>query len=188
MTQSMSVVFIKDTGHVVGASTQLAEAGEPDLELAVGDAFPLHNLRAETSNISALELPLPRAVLDIKSVPYDPAVLAQPQSHVVDGGFVVEIPPSAVPDEPALKPDKITPEIDPAAPDDLKVLTIVVGLTPSNTERRVQSGVIEAGETKVDLNLSVLPGEPAANIAAGSYYGICVAVSGLRLAYFSKAA
>ena len=188
MTQTMTVIYVEHTGHVVAAATQTAAVGEASpeeaLAQAVGDSFPLRNLQVTGGAPEHLVLSLPAAALAAKSIAVDPAVLARPQGHVVDGNLIAAIPASAV-ILPTIDQSSITisTPAGAAAPADMKVLAVVDGPTPGGSVLRVQSGTILAGDTSVELNLSILPDEPAATIPGGASYAICVAIEGVPLTY-----
>jgi len=87
----MTVLCLKDTGHVLAAVTE-PPSGPPKLESVVGDAFLLRNTIGANPNLGDDAIfSLPPSMLEVKSVPLDTRAIAHPQSFVVNGGIVVQV-------------------------------------------------------------------------------------------------
>ena len=188
MSESMTVVYIEKTGHVVAALTRDVDTGAPELEAVVGAELPIRNRRE--SGDGDLGVVAPSAILAVKSVALDDAVLADPQAFVVDGGLLARLPDVTLVDPVTeLSTAACTIEYDGGTnpPQDIEVLTIVRGPDPGSANLRVQSGTITTQNTDTSMALAILPGEAEAAIPnGGETYTVYVAFPGRRIGFFTK--
>jgi len=177
MSQSMHIVTLKETGHILAAFAETTSSGEPDLKAVVGRDLPIWKPRQEGDVETAVVSLVPVEVLELKSVPLDSAVIANPQKHAVDGGRVVELPPWGAPPGHALNETKVTLE---DGTSNTKGLAIVAREGAPDVERRVQSGEFADPLVDLELPLAILPGESPASVTTGQDFDIMVALAGRR--------
>jgi hypothetical protein len=185
VTAKMTVVYLKDTGHVVAAVAE-SDAGEPTLEQIVGEAFPLRAVGRKGKEPSFAIFELPAVVLKTKSFALDLNVIARPQGFVVAddqvGGLAI---PMAPPEMSSLKESQIKVKLSATdtAPSDLNVLAIVRGSESTNRDaQRVSAGSIKENETDVDMSLTVVPESTTLIVPKGAY-AVAIAVAGYPLFY-----
>lgn len=182
MNQKMHLVCLKDTGHVL-AGVAATTAEDPKLEALVGDALPVANTRVTVGKARSSLIPVD--LLELKSVPFDAAVIGDPLSHVVDGGRVERLPPVQ---------SVIVTEFDEnvvTLKDGLLDRKVVVVLSEAEDPRaqwRVQSGKFvdadnDGNVDDLDIGLSVMPQDTPAPIEAGKDYLIMTASEGDRIAW-----
>jgi hypothetical protein len=183
MTLQMHLVVITETGHILAAVAETVAAGDPSVQTLVGEDLEVMMAQqgGATSPLSTL---IPADLLEVKTVGYDSAVLANPQSHVVDGGRVARIPPSAAATAITLAHDTIT--LTKTIPD-VPVIVILASSADPTAERRAQSGRFGADAT-LALTHAILPGDTPAAITAGANYDVLVAYAGRRLEWTQTAA
>lgn len=180
MAATMNLLVIKHTGHVVAGLTR--EGGGPDLEAVAmaGTALPVRSIRDQTSSDMPFAAWLPSSVLEVKSAPLDPRVLASPQDYVIDGGVAIQIAAAA----PAATVDDLTATqvvIDQASGQaKQKVLAVVADMDDQQGTVRVQAGAYPEPLANLALPLSILPDDVAASVPPGNY-GVMVALAGARL-------
>jgi hypothetical protein len=184
MSANMSVVFISHTGHVVGAVRQAVTAGKVEIAALVGSELPLRNL---ISSAAPDNLPVraPAKILDVKTVPLDEAVLANPQAYVVNGDHVAELPATPTLSSVTLDASRTTVTLPAAPPEPINVLTLVFGRIGNTDVLRAQSGKTAASATALDLALTLLPGSTVATVPAGDY-AVCAAAAGRRLLFAAQ--
>lgn len=181
MSDTMNLLVIAYTGHVVAGLTRVA--GGPDLEAdaMAGRALPVRNIRRETSGLAAFTAWIPSGVLEVKSAPLDARVLASPQDYVIDGGVAIRI----AADAPAntvtnLTADRLDLNGAAIAPGE-KVLALVGASDDPRGTVRVQAGEYPTpAVATLTLPLTVLPDDVSASVPSGPY-GIMVALAGRRL-------
>jgi hypothetical protein len=183
MTQQMHLVVITETGHILAAVAETVAAGDPTVEALVGEDLEVM-VAQQTGATSPLSTLVPADLLEVKTVAYDSAVLANPQSHVVDGGRVARIPPSAAATVIALTHDTIT--LTKTVPD-VPVTVILASSADPTVERRAQSGRFGADAT-LALTHAILPGDTPAAITTGVNYDVLIAYAGRRLEWAQAAA
>jgi hypothetical protein len=180
MAATMNLLVIAHTGHVVAGLTRVA--GGPDLEPAAvaGTALPVRSIRDQTSSDMPFAAWLPSSVLEVKSAPLDPRVLASPQDYVIDGGVAIRIAAAA----PAATVSGLTTGqvvIDQASGQaKQKVLAVVAAMDDQQGAVRVQAGAYPEPLADLALPLTILPDDVAASIPPGDY-GVMVALAGTRL-------
>jgi hypothetical protein len=194
MTATMHVVCLKATGHVLAAMAATTVGAAPDLAALVGTDLPLAALRG--GNNAAADVPptrtfVPQSELELKSVPYDAAVIAQPLHHAVDGGRVVILPDLAAPAQNADALDNTRLVVTNGAVD-TAAFTVVSGRGDPLGTRRVQSGkfvstLAPPAADPLELVLHILPGDTPAAIANGDY-DIFIAMAGHRPFWGAEAA
>jgi len=187
MTLQMHVLTLKETGHILAAVARANSGPDPDVAALIGTDLPVVVPRHQGDPGAAVAVPVPAELLEVKTLVYDPAVLAHPQAHIVDGGRVTRIPaPAGAPPPSPLFAGKVTVR---GAVADIPVVVVVIGKDDPNV-RRAQSGTIPpppplpapAPPIQVDLTLRLLPGqEPPAAIPAGRDYFLLIAEGGSRL-------
>jgi hypothetical protein len=182
MTLQMHVLTLKETGHVLAAVARANSGPDPDVAALVGTDLPVIVPRKNGDPGPAVAVPVPAELLEVKTLVYDPAVLAHPQAHVVDGGRVTQVPAPAMPPTASLLfTGKVTVK---GAVTDVPVVVVIVGKDDPNV-RRAESGNIPAlppSPVQVDLTHRILPGkEPPASIPTGKTYYMLIAEGGSRL-------
>ncbi|MEW8029098.1 MAG: hypothetical protein AB2809_18020 [Candidatus Thiodiazotropha sp.] len=186
MSENMHVICLQETGHILGALSAATSNAPPDLEAIVGSQLSISNVRSSeipTDKLLPARTHIPASLLELKSVPLDPAVISNPTNHAVDGGRVVKLPPlTAVPITPTLEYQAITLENGTI---DALAFTVVARTGDPTDQLRIQSGtfVDQDGDGSVDkliLPLSILPGETPAAIEDSGSYDIFVALQGVR--------
>lgn len=188
MSETMHLICLKDTGHILAAVTATT-GGDPDLEALVGDALPVANTREDVDERRSSLIPVD--VLELKSVPLDNKVIGAPLMHVVDGGRVEKLPPPVATDP--------TTELSGKSVDikngqlGRKVLAIVSEIDDPRAQWRVQSGEVTAGAggNAVDplvIDLSVMPNDTPADIIANNAkeYLVMTAYEGIRLTWVKE--
>lgn len=184
MTRQMHLILIKETGHVLGAVAQAASAGDPAVEALVGKDLAVM-MPQDTGGTLAFATLVPAELLEVKSATYDPAVVANPQSFVMDGGRIVSIPTSAALLNPANLTDA-TIELQKVIPD-VPIVVVLASKADGNAERRAQSGKFGIDPT-LFLTHAILPGETPAAITQGADYLVLIAYAGRRLEWQSLTA
>ncbi len=188
MSDSMTVIYIEKTGHVVAATTRAVDTGEPELEALVGAELPLRPRREAGDD--ELAVVAPAAILKAKSVALDLAVLSHPLGFVVNGGLLAALPESEVVEASQVSLETVACSVDyntagGKPPEEIEVLTIVRGPDPVDDQLRVQSGKIATDQTAATMSLAILPGEAEAAIPnGGETYTVCVAFPGRRIGFF----
>ncbi len=189
MTETMNLLVIELTGHIVAATAPTVPAGEPKAADLAGTDFPISAVRDEQSALPAISTLLPSELLTVKAVAFDAQVIADPQAYVVDGGRVVRLPVGSAPvaADYDLSADKILVKNGPL---DATVLAILAAEGSPDQERRAQAGrfVDVAGTATATLNLSVLPDDTTAGITTGDSYDVMIAQSGQRLLWLRATA
>jgi hypothetical protein len=178
MTPQMHLVVIKETGHILAGAAQAVAAGDPTPQALVGTDFPVM-LPAVSGTTIALFTLIPADLLEVKTVAYDSAVLANPQSHVVDGGRVARIPAAAATGNPILKTTSIELVTSVA---DVPVAVFLASSADQKVDRRAQAGKFGSDTAKtLTLTLTIMPGDTPAAIPTGVQYGVLIACAGRRL-------
>jgi hypothetical protein len=185
MTATMHVVCLKETGHVLAALAATTEGAAPDLAALVGEDLPLASLRSTTNGTAALvpvRTYLPQSVLELKSVPLDEGVIANPLHHAIDGDRVVLLPDIVIPGQPANRLNNARLLVDGGLVDTVAFTAAGDRNDPEGT-RRVQSGkfvsIAPPAVDQLSLVLQILPGDTPAAIPNGTY-DIFIALEGHR--------
>lgn len=181
MNAKMSVLFVKKTGHALGAVTRASDPeGEVTATVLAGQGLIVRNIakQAAAVAVSGEVLLIDAATLEVATVDLNPEVLAAPGRFVVGGGAASRLggalpnslPPPPPP--PLLNTTQITVTVPVAAGEDgLAVWVQVQELGPSagaTPERRVIEGTIEKTKKSVTLDLTVQPGGPMASLPEGT--------------------
>lgn len=192
MSETMHLVCLKDTGHILAGLAQITSGASPEISGMVGGDFPIANQRGtDPANVThvATRTLIPADLLELKSVPFDPAVLGNPLGHAVDGGRVVKLPLTTPPPlNLTLEDDKV--ELDNGEVD-LQVLTIVARRDDPTDQRRVQMGTFidtdgDGNAEALTLPLEIMPGDTPAAIENSGDYAILVAYQSIP-AYWVEA-
>lgn len=183
MTRQMHLLVIKETGHIVAAAAQTVAAGDPPVNALAGKDIPV-KMRPATGAIGTNMTLVPSEILEVKAVAFDPAVIADPQIHVVDGSRVARIPATLPALNPTLSPATI--QIPLPVPD-LPVVVVLASSADQNAERRAQSGKFPA-TGNLTLAHAILPGDTPAAITSGQNYLIMIAYAGRRLEWVVRQA
>lgn len=186
MSATMQVICLKETGHVLAALSTGTAGAAPALAALAGEDLPLAALRSTldgTAGMPAVRSYVPQAALELKSVTLDPAVLARPMHHAVDGGRVVELPALAPPAQPANRLDNARLLVEGGLADAVAFSIVAARDDPIGT-RRVQSGrfvsvLAPPAVDQLSLALHILPGDTPAAIPNGTY-DIFLAIEGHR--------
>jgi hypothetical protein len=189
MSATMHVVCLKDTGHTLAAVAAATAGAAPTLEATVGTDLPIAN-RRDAGAATATDVPMrtrvPASLLELKSVPLDEAVIANPMHHAVDGGQIVRLP-DTVPTAPTLTGTAIT--LADGVIGTISLAVLAAHGDPAD-QRRVQSGkfVDADGDGTVEalvIPLSILPGDTPAAIESAADYDVFVAFAGLRPSWWT---
>jgi hypothetical protein len=182
MTLQMHLVVLKETGHILAGVAQALAAGVPSVEALAGRDLPLM-MRDPLSTTTTASTLVPAELLEVKTVAYDPKVLASPLAHVVDGGRVAEIPPNV----PLTAVDLHPATIEIGGVLDVPVIVMLATDADPTVERRAQSGKIGVAP-KLILRHAILPGDTEAAISSGKLFAILVACAGRRLEWLGRLA
>lgn len=194
MNATMQVICLKETGHVLAAVAAATAGAAPALAALAGEDLPLAALRSTldgTAGLPAVRSYVPQAVLELKTVPFDPAVIARPMHHAVDGARVVALPALAPPAQPANRLDNARLLVDGGLADSVAFTIVAARDDPLGT-RRVQSGrfvsvLAPPAVDQLSLALHILPGDTPAAVPTGTY-DIFLAIEGRRPFWGSDAA
>jgi hypothetical protein len=185
MTATMHVVCLKETGHVLVALAATTQGAAPDLATLVGADLPLGSLRSTldgSASLAPARTYLPQSVLELKSVPLDEAVIANPLHHSIDGDRVVRLPAIPIPGQVADRLDNTRLLVNGALVDTAAFTAVGDRDAPAGI-RRVQSGkfvtLIAPSVYQLSLTLQILPNDTPAAIPDGTY-DIFVALEGYR--------
>ncbi len=95
MSDTMHLICLKDTGHVLAALAATTAGDAPALADVVGEQLHLANIRStenSTDGLTAATTHVPASLLELKSVALDARVITNPLHHAVDGGRLVRLP------------------------------------------------------------------------------------------------
>jgi hypothetical protein len=168
---TLFVVYVPDTGHVVGAVNSIGAVPPADVAALVGTHFPLR-VALEAGEIATLDLPVRE--LAFHTPDDEPDVFVDPLA------FGVELPPGpGLPPKPALVDltrattpltfgtDWLDVEIQTAAAVDLPVLALV----SDGQDTRLLPGTIKEGEKKVTLTMTVDKGPHGVLVLVAGWVG-----------------
>ena len=184
MNDKMSVIYIQQTGHVVGAITCNSD---PKRSLAPADiaspAFLFTQSPDATTTVVDTEFSIPPSVLAVSPpIDYNDALFKSPATYAISGTvaeqLTVKLTGSLIPKltSTALEFTLLT-----AAAADISIWAQVQESKPVTLppDTRVLSGVLPKGTTgTIDIPLTILPGGAAASIVAGLLYSLVVCVGG----------
>jgi hypothetical protein len=152
MSDTMHLICLKDTGHVLAALAATTAGDPPALARVIGEQLHLASVRSTenaTDGLAAATTYVPASLLELKSVPLDARVIANPLHHAIDGGRVVRLPPLAAPPAPTLTQSTIT--LDGGTPD-TKGLAVV--------DRAGDPGVTSCGSRRGSSSIRTRTGSP----------------------------
>lgn len=186
MSESMTLVTLVDTGHVLAAVTQTAPGGDLEPADLVGDALPVK--RATDTGVD-YTLHVPSAFLEVKTAPFDPAVVANPQKYVINGGGPVKLnslsSQSSAPSPALLQHGlNVTGFVM-----DADIKAFIGGKPGGNAVQAVVSGELKlnppaAADVTIELTTPPgaggTPGVPI-SLVSGEDYGLLVAIAGMPL-------
>ena len=188
MSDSMTLIALAGTGHVLGALTQTAPGDDPEPADLVGESLPVK--RATNLGVD-YTLYVPSAMLEVKSAPYDPAVVANPQAYAINGGGPIKLvmpqPPDPAPPNPLVLEEQVLTVSGFPVEADIKVF-----ISKKNSESStsfVVDGTLEFdqnGDPNALFPLTSPPSEPGspgtgATLEGGETYGMLLAVEGVPL-------
>jgi hypothetical protein len=150
MTDKMTLLFVKHTGHVLAAVTRSAD---PTGKILTGDLALGGLLVRGFSGQEQFEVPPEQ--LDVLTVDLEPVLLLQPRAYTVDQGQAVPLPNITAPTV-ALTATDVTVTLSGPVPADTKVWSQVDG--GNLTSPRVADGVIPAsvGASAVTLRIEAV--------------------------------
>lgn len=186
MSDTMHLICLKETGHVLAALAATTAGDPPALAGVVGAQLHLASVRSTenaTDGLPAATTYVPASLLELKSAPLDARVIANPLHHAVDGGRVVRLPPLAVPPAPILTQSTIT--LDGGTPDTKGLAVVDRADDPGGDQLRVQAGKFidpdaDGTSDPLALALATLPDDTPAGIEGTGNYDIFVALGGMR--------
>jgi len=156
MTDQMTVLFVKHTGHVLAVVTRNADPkGKISAEnLARGGllvrGFTANAATNTTGNEQFKVLP---EELDVMTVDLDSALLLQPRAFIIDDGQPVQTPNVTVPNV-SLSLTNVTVTLGAAVTEETKVWVQVDG--GNLAEPRIAEGKIPNGATSTVLQIQTL--------------------------------
>ena len=157
MTDKMTVLYVKDTGHVVAALTRVAD---PEAlltaDLLVGEALMLRYIGDPIALAYGFtNFLIESDELDMLTPDLDSGVTLSPRSFLIDGDKTIQptnSSTSVVPNFPNTAQIRIT--VGAAVAQESKVRVEIVNFTTA--ERQVVTDKIAAGATQIDVNLRPL--------------------------------
>jgi len=164
---SLYVVYVPETGHVVGAVDAVGVPRPEDPAALVGAALPL---RVPTAPGELASLPLPARDLAVHAPDAQPGVFADPLAYGVEQVDDADPKPALTRlrewgEEPTFTPDSLVVTVPVA---DASRPTPVLVLVTGGQDVRVLHGEIPAGQDAVEL---------AVTVSAGNY-GVLALVAG----------
>lgn len=166
---TLSVVYARDTGHVLGALALTGAAAPTDAAALVGPALPLRVLLGEGRTVT---LPLDARDLAVTTVDAEPGALDEPMAFAVEGGSAGGSEPKpALLRLPAWK-DGIrltTKDLTVTLPVPTPVSVRLTALISDDRVTHVLAGEIPADRTEVKLPVT---------LAGDTPYGVLLLVSG----------
>lgn len=188
MAEEMTLLTLAHTGHVLAACSREGAGGELDAAAIAGAALPVRGSRLGGSTDPQLVVTIPPTLLEVKTTPYDAAVLASPQDYIVNGGAPVKV--AGMSASNGLTFDANQAEV-PTAIADVPVALVLESVDKTLGERRIQAGksALQPDGTTIAASLAytLLPkiGEADARVAAipsGHDWAVLIAVGGEQLA------
>ena len=171
MAQSMHLIVLKDTGHVLGVLSGIAFAADPKLEEICGESFPVSGVRTRAATGDPGAVMVPRELLELKTVPLDPAVIAGCREYLIAGTHLTRIAPPGTLPAISLDADKVNL---PGLAE--KTMVVVSGASDPATERRVG---LSSSTPFTPVVLGALPdGAVPAPVDAGADCMVMVATQG----------
>ncbi|HEX6354203.1 hypothetical protein [Actinophytocola sp.] len=168
---TLYVVYVKDTGHVVGAVNAAGDAppGEGDVGALVGDALPM---RVSVDG-KVVRLPLPAERLALHTADDEPRVFDNPLAYGVElaGGqpkpTLVELRPESP--ELAFSNNSLVVTVQ---PDDPINDTPVLALVSDGEKVHVRPWAIPAGGDSVEIPVTVSEGNHGVLVLVAGWIGI----------------
>jgi hypothetical protein len=170
MNTNMSVIYITNTGHVIGAVSCNSNASRT---LTVADvATPAFLLTQPDAGGTMLDsVSVPASVLSVSApIPFSHALFKAPTSYVICGSSI-QANSQPLPATPTLGTStlKITVTVAPAA--DAPVFVQIQQASPTTLppEICVMTGTLSATQTSVTLPITILPGGAQVSLGSGKY-------------------
>jgi hypothetical protein len=155
MTDKMTVLFVKHTGHVLAAVTSNAD---PTAKISAGDlargGLLVRGFPAIPPTTGNEQFEVPPGELDVMSVDLDPALLLKPRNFIIDDGQLVQIPIATVNNVALTTPTKVTVTLAAAVTEETKVWVQVDG--GNLAEPRTAEGKIPNTGTSTELQIQTL--------------------------------
>ena len=197
MTEKMTIVYIKKTGHAVGAVTRTSDPeSKPTATALVGTGLILRspkNLKKGAPDKKTKTLTIPVETLDTVVVDLDPDVFGSNlMGFAVDtGGQVVAKLGDIITPDPDLDTTKIKVTLPSTPAEPVAVWVQLEELTPQSgnePERRVMEGVIDKNGNNstngtndfVNMPLTIRPNGTTASISSGVKFNVLVLVAGYQ--------
>lgn len=153
---TLYVVYLRRTGHVVGAVNAVGVTLPTDVPVAslVGDALPL---RVSLGPGEMASLPLPAVELAVHKADDEPRVFADPLEFGTEPGAEDKPKPALTRLTPWEEPDLAlsTDSLVITVPDEVSQNTPVLVVVAVGQAVEMQSGTIAAGRDSVDVELPV---------------------------------
>jgi hypothetical protein len=180
MNINMSVIYVTNTGHVIGAITCNSNTSR---SLAVADVATPSFLLTQPDNASELRsFSVPASVISVSPpTAYTHDLFLAPTVYAVSGSVVQRLNGDLSTTPPILFAAYLQVNISTAVAADTGVFAQIQTPSPPTppTETCVITGKISAGLTTANLPLSILPGGSPVSLASGSY-SVIVLVAGYK--------
>lgn len=172
MSESMTVLYVEQTGHVLGALSRISDPdGELDAEALAGDGMVMDAV--DSTNAELRHFEVPATTLKSSSVGFDANVFSIPREYTAQSSALSRVSVAVSGTAPTLSATTLEvskPSGDPVPKDGIQVFAVVESALGDPGLRRVVAGQLEEGDTEVLLGLTVLPGEAAATLESGDYH------------------
>lgn len=145
MSEKMTLLAVKDFGHVLGAITRVDEGGEdPEISAVVGDEFVFWDTMRRTE-----ALKVPAGDLEVVTVDLIDSVLNDPQGHgLVDGKPMPSINKGSI----VVLANQIDIDLQVAATEDVEVQVRIDDQIPI-------TGTVPKGDQTINLFQQTAPGD-----------------------------
>ncbi len=175
MADSMFLLVIKQTGHVLAAFTELPDGSEPKLDDVCGADFMAGSVRDAATPGAPLAVPVAREQLELRSAPLALDVLANPRGFVADGSTTTPIVAPA----PNIVLTLVAGTIGAADFTDKSFVALNLSGAPGE-ERRLGLAPAQPPFTPITLKTSPAAGVDSP-ISGGADYDVLVAIPGRPL-------
>jgi hypothetical protein len=172
MNEKMTVIYVKQTGHIVGAVTSSVS---PSVASLVGDGLPVRNS-------DGVSLVIPQLALEAKSVDLNHAVFSSPAKFCADGGVVATVNADGA-SISFLTLSEMTVSL-PATP--AENLDVWIELEQSDSgqgtlpERRIIAGAIDNKGAAKDFAITTVPDGPKASVPSNTKFKVLLLVGGYK--------
>ena len=176
MTDTMFLLVIKQTGHVLAAYSELPDGANPELEDVCGADFMVGSVRDEATQGLPLAVPVARDQLELRSAALDAAVMANPRGFVADGSTTTPIV------SPAPNPAPVLTAATISSGSFIDKSIVALNLSGDTAaERRLGMAPAVLPFTTITLKTSPAAGVAAPISAGGEQYDVLIAIPGLPL-------